>query len=128
MLAVVAMSPSSSAARTSPPNQIRSAKTIYIVNQTGNDDVSMAAVKLFTSWGRFVIASSESDADLIIVFSHRDTMDKWGNIGKTVMEVFPRGDKKPAYTTTSALHLIYDPQHPTKACIAHFREEVEAKK
>jgi len=54
-------------------------------------------------------------------------MDKWGNVGKIYMDVFLKGEQQPVLTTTSALHLIYDPQHRTKACIYQFRELLEAK-
>jgi hypothetical protein len=46
------------------PTEVTSAKSIYLVNQTGDDKVLAAAVDQFTSWGRFAISQSATDADI----------------------------------------------------------------
>lgn len=119
--------PHASFAKDRLSDKMQSAKTIYLVDQSGNDEVIKAATKQFTGWGRFIITQSKEEADLIVVFREISSMNQWGNTGKTIMEVFPKGEKMPAFTTTSALHLFYDSQHRTKACIIQFREQLEAK-
>ncbi len=109
------------------PGDVRSAKTIYLQNETGNEKVLAAATDQFTRWGRFAISKSKDDADLIIVFTHKMGMDKWGNVGITEMDVFVKGHNEPAFIAKDALKLITDRQHPTKACINNFRKRLEAK-
>jgi hypothetical protein len=50
--------------------EVQSAKSIYLVNETGDDKVLAAAIDQFTSWGRFAISPSPADADLVITFTH----------------------------------------------------------
>jgi hypothetical protein len=109
------------------PMEVRSAKTIYLLNQTGNEKVLAAAMDQFRGWGRFAISKTTDDADLVVVFSRKKGMDKWGNVGITEMDVFVKGHNDPAFTTKDALKLITEPQHPTRACINHFRKRLEAK-
>ena len=109
------------------PVEVRSAKTIYLMNETGNERVLATATDQFAAWGRFTISKSKDDADLVVVFTHKNGMDKWGNLGITEMDVFVKGQKEPAFTAKDALKLITDRQHPTKACIKEFRKRLEAK-
>jgi hypothetical protein len=97
------------------------------MNETGNEKVLATATDQFTIWGRFAISRSKDDADLLVVFTHKNGMDKWGNLGITEMDVFVKGQKEPAFTAKDALKLITDRQHPTKACINDFRKRLEAK-
>jgi hypothetical protein len=109
------------------PVGVRSAKTVYLMNETGNEKVLATATDQFTTWGRFTISKSKDDADLVVVFTHKNGTDKWGNLGITEMDVFVKGQKEPAFTAKDALKLITDRQHPTKACIKQFRKRIEAK-
>jgi hypothetical protein len=109
------------------PIDVQSAKTIYLVNETGNEKVLAAATDQFIKWGRFVISPSKDDADLVITFAHKRGMDKWGNLGITEMDVVLKGQNKPVFTAKDALKLITDPEHPTKACIKDFRKRLESK-
>jgi hypothetical protein len=128
LVAMITLVLSGSAKATSPvPAEVRSAKTVYLVNETGNEKVLATATDQFTSWGRFAIAKSKDDADLIVVFTHKTGVDKWGNLGITEMDVFVKGQKNPAFIAKDALKLLGDREHPTKACIHDFRNRVEAK-
>lgn len=106
---------------------VRSARTIYLVNETGNEAVVATATEQFTSWGRFAFSKSKDNADLIVVFTHKFVMDKWGNVGMTEMDVYVKGQKEPAFIAKDALKLLGDRQHPTKACIHDFRRRLESK-
>jgi hypothetical protein len=89
-LVVIALCmPSFAASKTSPlPDEVLSAKSIYLVNQTGHQAVLDTANYEFSKWGRFTIVKSKEDADLIVLFTHSNGMGKWGNIGITKMDVF----------------------------------------
>jgi hypothetical protein len=109
------------------PIEVRSAKTIYLMNETGNEKVLGTAIDQFTGWVRFAISKTKDDADLVVVFTRKKGMDKWGNVGITEMDVFVKGQNEPAFIAKDALKLITDPQHPTKACINSLRKRLEAK-
>jgi hypothetical protein len=125
MIALVLLPPAT--AESPIPVQVRSAKTVYLMNETGNEKVLATATDQFTSWGRFAISKSRDDADLVVVFIHKNSMDKWGNVGITEMDVFVKGQNEPAFIAKDALKLLGDRQHPTKACIHDFRNRLEAK-
>src|ERR1700684_2817005 len=82
------------------------AKTSYIVNQTSDENLLDVATDEFKSWGRFTISNSRDDADLVVVFTHRNGMDQWGNLGITQMDVYVKSHNEPAFTTTDAWKLI----------------------
>jgi len=125
---IIALVFTASAPAESPvPVEVQSAKTVYLMNETGNEKVLATATDQFTGWGRFAFSKSKDDADLVVVFTHKTGIDKWGNLGITEMDVFVKGQKEPAFTAKDALKLITDRQHPTKACINDFRKRLEAK-
>lgn len=125
---IIALVLTASASAENPvPAEVRSAKTVYLMDETGNEKVLATATDQFTNWGRFTISRSKDDADLVVVFTHKNGMDKSGNLGITEMDVFVKGQKEPAFTAKDALKLITDRQHPTKACINDFRKRLEAK-
>jgi hypothetical protein len=69
------------------PMEVRSAKTVYLTHETGSDKVLATAIDQFASWGRFAISSSKEEADLVVVFTRKAGMDKWGNLGIAEMDV-----------------------------------------
>jgi hypothetical protein len=120
--------PSFAASKTSPlPDEVLSAKSIYLDNQTGHQAVLDTANYEFNKWGRFTIAKSREDADLIVVFTHSNAMGKWGNIGITKMDVFLKGSSEPAFHAESNASFISQPQLKTSNCVAYFRDRIEPK-
>jgi hypothetical protein len=126
-LIAFALSAGVASAESPLPIEVQSAKTIYLVNETGNEKVLAAAIDQFTGWGRFAISKTKDDADLVVVFTHKKGMDKWGNVGMTEMDVFVKGHNEPAFVTKDALKLITEPQHPTRACVRNLQKRLEAK-
>jgi hypothetical protein len=110
------------------PDEVTSAKSIYIDNKTGNQAVFEAASDEFNEWGRFKIIDAKDGADLVVVFTHTNAIGKWGNIGVTKMDVFPKGKTDPAFHTESNASLILQPQLKTLNCVANFRDRLEPKK
>jgi hypothetical protein len=109
------------------PDKVISAKSIFLDNQTGDHAVLDTATDEFTKWGRFAIAKSKDDADLLVVFTHKFGMDKLGNVSFIEMNIFVNGRSEPAFEAKNALKMITAPQHRTKACIADFRKRLERK-
>lgn len=123
LTASLALASSASAREKRPvPPAVQSAKTIFLVNQTGNHKVIEMAHDKFADWGRFTFAPSKEDADLVIVFTRASGMDKWGNVGFTVMNVYVKDAATPAFVTRNALHLLGDSEHRTKACVHDFQQ------
>jgi hypothetical protein len=51
------------------PASVMAAKTVYIDNQTGHEEITDRAVDSLTKWGRFKILKDAKDADLILRFT-----------------------------------------------------------
>ncbi|NYF80222.1 hypothetical protein [Granulicella arctica] len=109
------------------PDQVISAKSIYLDNQSGDSAVLDTATEEFTKWGRFTITNSKDDADLVAVFTHKLGIDKWGNASFIVMDVFIKGHSEDVLETKNAVKLITAPRLRTQACIADFKKRLEPK-
>jgi hypothetical protein len=129
LVLITLCTPSIAASKTTPlPNEVISAKSIYLVNQTGNEAVLDKADYDFNKWGRFAIAKSKEEADLVVVFTHSNAMGKWGNIGIIKMDVFLKNTAEPVFHAESNARLILEPQLRTTNCVAYFRDRLEPKK
>jgi hypothetical protein len=51
------------------PASVIAAKTVYIDNQTGHEEITDRAVDALTKWGRFKILKDAKDADLVLRFT-----------------------------------------------------------
>jgi hypothetical protein len=109
------------------PAEVIAAKSIYLEDQKNDHAVLDAAYKQFNRWGRFTITKSKGDADLVVIFTHKNGMDKLGFAGLTMMDVFVKGHNEPVFESKSALKTIFDPQMKTKVCITDFENLVERK-
>jgi len=117
------------ASKTTPlPDKVFSAKSIYLDNQTGHQAVLDAATEEFNKWGRFAIAPSKDDADLVAAFTHSNAMGKWGNIGIIKMDIFLKNSAEPVFHAESNARFILEPQLRTTNCVAYFRDRLEPKK
>lgn len=125
LAAIIALALSGTASANSIPSAVQVAKTVYLENETGNEKVLATASDQFKTWGRFGISTAKDDADLVVVFSHKSGISRWGNVGITQMKVFVQGQKEPVFTAEGALKLLWDRQHPSRACIHAFRKWLE---
>lgn len=81
------------------PDDLIQAKTIYIVNQTGKQEVLDTAYDQFTKWGRFAIAKNKENADIVAVFTREELA-----VGNTMMpfiamNVMLKGSEDSAFQT-----------------------------
>jgi hypothetical protein len=51
------------------PASVMTAKTVFLDNQTGHDQITDRATEEITKWGRFTILKEAKDADLIFRFT-----------------------------------------------------------
>lgn len=56
------------------PPEVDLAKTVYIVNQTGDQNISDSAYEAFSKWGRFSVTTNKSKADLLVTFVRGNRM------------------------------------------------------
>lgn len=129
VVALVVLSvPSFAARKDAPiPVQLAAAKSVYLINQSGDDSVLSTATDEFAKWGRFKFANVKDDADAVVIFTHKLGMDRWGNTSSIVMDVYIEGKLEPVVETKNAVKLITAPQHRTRACIADFKKRLERK-
>ena len=112
----------SSAAKvpTYPSPELLAAKSVYIDNQTGDNEVFDAARQEFTTWGRFTVVDTKDAADLTVTFTHKNHMDKWGNLFLVVMDVTGKSSSTPLYQTENGVRFLWDMQHRPRTCVANF--------
>jgi hypothetical protein len=113
--------PSLAAKHTPLPDTVYSAKTIYIVNRTGYQEVMDEAQAQFSKWGRFSIAPDKSKADLVVTFTY-DNNDGLN----VIMTVTPLNSDDPVYQTTKRFAPGFKNRAP-RLCIEEFKSRVEEK-
>ena len=109
------------------PIEVTLAKTIYVDNETGDKHLLDTAKDDFKTWGRFAIADSQTDANLLAVFTSKLGLDRFGNASFVVMDVYISGHSEPAFEATNAAKSIFAPEHRAKTCIDGFRKRLEPK-
>jgi hypothetical protein len=115
--------------KTNPlPAEVAAAKSIYLIDKTGNQAVLDKANYEFNKWGRFAIVQSKEQADLVSPFTHTNGMGKWGNIGIIKMDVFLKENTEPSFHSESNEVFITKPQLRTTNCVLYFRDRLEPKK
>lgn len=72
------------------PKEVATAKTIAIVNNTGNQAVADGAVEALKRWGKFTLAEDPDTADLTLTFDKKNQHD--GSNSQTT-----GADGKPSY-------------------------------
>lgn len=106
------------------PEEVMAAKTIYLQNKTGTQNILDDAYQQFERWGRFKITGRKSEADLIVVFTHRSGLDDGSTVGYTQMEVFPKGSTDPAYEATERFR-PFPSKGSAKNCVEDFRRRIK---
>ena len=89
------------------PDTILHAKTVYLLNRTGQQDVLDRAYVQFQKWGRFTVVQDKDAADLIVVFTHQSGDFRGTTVGFTEMEVFAKGESHVAYQVTKQNRVGY---------------------
>jgi hypothetical protein len=115
-----------SAAKHAPvPDAVLHAKTVYILNETGMQQIADAAYADLEKWGRFSIVSDRRSADLIIHFVSRDVLREGTSRPEVSMFVTTPESDDPLYQDTSRPHFTWSAV--VNSNITHFRKWVEGK-
>src|ERR1700733_5766489 len=65
------------------PDELLSAKTVYLVNDTGYQSALDTAYDQFQKWGRFTVVTKKEAADIVVVFTHDSGLHEGTTIGFT---------------------------------------------
>jgi hypothetical protein len=101
------------------PDSVLAAKTVYVVNQTGNQEASDTAYDQFSKWGRYKVVTAKDSADIIAVFTIFPADARY-----IVMQIFPQSSTDAAFQTTERWQPLFN---GPKSCVADFRKRLEEK-
>ena len=107
------------------PDELANARSVYLVNHTGNQEVLDTAYDQFSKWGRFSIAKSKEEADLLVVFNHASGSREGTTVGFTGMQVFVKGNDEAAFQSMERYRSKLFGASSTKSCIADFKKRLE---
>jgi len=100
------------------PQQVMTAKTVYIDNQSGQADLGDKAYDEMKKWGRYQIVDSADKADIVLLLSAKEyiggyrsttyhnttgTVDNSGNVNA---QTYGSGSSRPIVTGTTFISLI----------------------
>lgn len=95
------------------------AKSVFIEDQTGEQEVRDGAVAMFKEWKHLIVAVSREKADLIAVFSKETRYNGGAAVTNIEMNIYRPDSKHPIFTTFPALGLDADRvEHQTDRWIA----------
>jgi hypothetical protein len=101
------------------PDELLNAKTVYIVNQTGNQKATDTAYDQFSKWGKFKVVSNKDSADIVAAFTFFPQDDRF-----VVMQIFVKSSPDAAFQTMERwLPLSNGP----KNCVGNFKKRLEQK-
>jgi len=78
---------------------VLNAKSVFIDNQTGEQEVVDRAIARFNQWKRMVVTASKQEADIIAVFSKATTHDLGPAVSSIEMNIYQPGSEHPIFTT-----------------------------
>lgn len=109
------------------PEALSAAKTVYIVNETGDQNVTDGAYNGLMKWGRFTIAKSKSDADLTLVFKRYPRLTEGTTRDAVGMSVFSPASEDALYQDMprAKFHISY--AGVSNDCISDFKKRLESK-
>jgi hypothetical protein len=91
------------------------AKSVFIEDQTGEQEVTDGAIAMFKEWKHLIVAASRGKADIVAVFSQATRYDRGPAVTSIEMNVYQPDSDHPVFTTFPAL----GPDAATVATQAH---------
>ena len=82
---------------------VLNAKSVFIDNQTGEQEVADRAIAKFNQWKRMAVRASKQEADIIAVFSKATTHDLDPAASSIEMNIYQPGSEHPIFTTRPRL-------------------------
>lgn len=108
------------------PDSLVNAKTVYIVNQTGDQKVMDGAYGEVIKWGRYSIAKDRESADSVMVFTRADRLIQGTTQDRVTLSVYLPNSQDSVYEDTSRRN-FNSLSGIAKACVDNFRKRVEQK-
>jgi len=107
------------------PDELLSAKTVYLVNNTGYQSALDTAYAQFQKWGRFSIVTNKETADIVVVFTHDSGLREGTTVGFTQMNVFLKNSDQPVFEETERFRSKLFGNSSVKECIEDFKHRLE---
>jgi pantothenate kinase len=106
----------------SVPDVVLKAKSIFIANQTGNQDVANGAYAEFMKWGRFSVVNSRKDADLIVILTRSMTVVGGASTDARIMLIVTPPDSNDPIWQTPPMTGFHTPAGYAKEAVDKFKE------
>jgi hypothetical protein len=82
------------------------AKTVFLENKTGDEEVKDAAEKAFNNWKHMTVVASNEKADIIAVFTNTErNADDIGPVPAIEMKIYAPTSEEPLFTH----HPVFNP-------------------
>lgn len=124
---VLLLSSAAFAAKHAPlPDELLKAKTVYIVNETGDQDVTDGAYDGITKWGKFTIVKAKGEADLLLIFKRYPRLTQGTTrdaVGMTVVSPTSADEALYQDIPRAKFHISY--AGVSKDCISDLRKRLE---
>ncbi len=108
------------------PTGVAGAKTVYIVNQTGEQNVTDGAYQEFTKWGRYSVTPNKDSADLVAVFTRHEVLQDGTSRPRIGMDIYlPKNAQDAVYEASPAPVPFRTWAKAAKACVKDFQKRVQ---
>lgn len=108
------------------PEQITGAKSVYILNESGRQSIADGAYEELTKWGRFTVSSTRNGADLVLRFTHSQSLVDGTTVDAVGMMVLaPNSEDSLFQDNPKGIHLSW--ATVGKVCIKDFKKRIEEK-
>jgi hypothetical protein len=109
------------------PDAVLAAKTVYLVNETGDQGVTDGAYDAFTKWGRYSIAKSKESAEIVASFTSTGRLVEGTTLQSITMSIYRVGSQDADYQTTQRVH-FRNQSKAAKSCVTDFQKRFEEAK
>ena len=107
------------------PEELLAAKTVYLLNKTGNQSALDTAYEQFQKWGRYSVVSKKESADIIVVFTHDAGLNDGTTIGFTHMNVYLKDNEEAAFEATERYRSKLFGNSSVKQCVTDFKNRID---
>ena len=104
------------------PEELTTAKTIYIVNQSGDQDVVDGAYAAFSEWGRFTVAKSRETADVVAIFTMQQRLNEGTTVRRLEMDIKGHSPDDALFETICRRDAFHAFASAGKNCVNDFRK------
>jgi hypothetical protein len=109
------------------PDAVMQAKTVYIVNQSGRQDIADSAYAEFSKWGRFSVAKTKESADIVAIFTSTQRLTQGTTHNGVEMSIYSPGSEDALYQTTPRPNGFHSIGGIAKICVQDLEKRINEK-